>query len=41
MGSEMKCKCGKGTFVYPNKWWKEVLKLMRCDWCGETARGST
>lgn len=31
------CDCNRGRFVVPNDWWRNELKLVRCNWCHATA----
>ncbi len=26
-------KCGNGDLVFPNEWWRDTLKQLRCNWC--------
>jgi len=35
------CDCGRGRFVVPNDWWRNELKLVRCNWCHQTAKLSS
>lgn len=30
-----KCDCAKGLFEFPNDYWRNILKEMRCNWCGK------
>lgn len=27
--------CSNGRYVYPNAWWRDTLKQLRCDRCGD------
>ena len=31
-------KCERGKLIYPNKWWRDELKQLRCNWCHATYR---
>lgn len=31
-------KCDRGLISYPSAWWKNELKMLRCNWCGTVYR---